>query len=46
LPSQKQTRLHAAEPWPEIIRIIEARSVYEAIETAFAIERCEPPKGR
>ncbi len=39
-------RLRKAEPWPENIRIIESRSVYEALETAFAIERREPPKGR
>jgi len=39
-------RLRKAEPWPENIHIIEARSVYEALETAFAIERRETPKGR
>ena len=39
-------RLRKAEPWPENIKIIETRSVYEALETAFAIERREPPKGR
>jgi DNA repair protein RadA/Sms len=39
-------RLRKAEPWPENIKIIECRSVYEALETAFAIERREPPKGR
>jgi DNA repair protein RadA/Sms len=39
-------RLRKAEPWPENIKIIECRSVYEALESAFAIERREPPKGR
>jgi DNA repair protein RadA/Sms len=39
-------RLRKAEPWPENIKIIEARSVYEALEMAFAIERKELPKGR
>lgn len=39
-------RLRKAEPWPDNIKIIECRSVYEALETAFAIERREPPKGR
>ncbi len=39
-------RLRKAEPWPENIKIIECRSVYEALETAFAIERREPAKGR
>lgn len=39
-------RLRKAEPWPEDIRIIEARSVYDALETAFAIERKEIPQGR
>ena len=39
-------RLRKAEPWPENIRIIEARSVYDALETAFAIERKELPQGR
>ena len=39
-------RLRKAEPWPENIRIIEARSVYDALETAFAIERKEVPQGR
>jgi DNA repair protein RadA/Sms len=39
-------RLRKAEPWPENIRIIEARSVYDALESAFAIERKELPQGR
>jgi DNA repair protein RadA/Sms len=39
-------RLRKAEPWPEGIRIIEARSVYDALESAFAIERKELPQGR
>jgi DNA repair protein RadA/Sms len=39
-------RLRKAEPWPENIRIIEARSVYDALESAFAIEQRELPKGR
>jgi len=39
-------RLRKAEPWPENIKIIECRSVREALETAFAIERREPGKGR
>lgn len=39
-------RLRKAEPWPENIQIIECRSVYEALEMAFAIERRELPKGR
>jgi DNA repair protein RadA/Sms len=39
-------RLRKAEPWPENIKIIEARSVYEALEMAFAIERKELPKGQ
>jgi DNA repair protein RadA/Sms len=39
-------RLRKAEPWPENIQIIEARSVYQALEAAFAIEQKEMPKGR
>lgn len=39
-------RLRKAEPWPNNINVIECRSVYEALETAFAIERHEPPRGR
>lgn len=39
-------RLRKAEPWPENIQIIEARSVYDALEMAFAIERRETPKNR
>ncbi|MDX9990592.1 MAG: DNA repair protein RadA [Anaerolineales bacterium] len=38
-------RLRKAEPWPENIEIIEARSVREAIEAAFSLKR-EPPQGR
>src|SRR5688572_29636087 len=39
-------RLRKAEPWPENIQIIEARSVYQALEAAFAVQQKEPPKGR
>lgn len=38
-------RLRKAEPWPENIEIIEARSVREAIEAAFSLKR-ELPQGR
>ncbi len=38
-------RLRKAEPWPENIQIIEARSVHDALESAFAIQR-ERPAGR
>lgn len=38
-------RLRKAEPWPENIEIIECRSVRDALEAAFAIQR-EKPKGR
>ena len=38
-------RLRKAEPWPDDIQIIEARSVHDALESAFAIQR-ELPKGR
>ncbi len=38
-------RLRKAEPWPEGIQIIEARSVYDALESAFAIQR-DAPKER
>jgi len=39
-------RLRKAEPWPENIQVIEARTVYQALEAAFAAEQREPPKGR
>jgi DNA repair protein RadA/Sms len=39
-------RLRKAEPWPENIQIIEARSVYQALEAAFTLEQKELPKGR
>ncbi len=39
-------RLRKAEPWPENIQIIEARSVYQALDAAFAVEQRELPKGR
>ncbi|MCX6065917.1 MAG: DNA repair protein RadA, partial [Chloroflexi bacterium] len=39
-------RLRKAEPWPENIQIIEARSIYQALELAFASEQKELPKGR
>jgi len=38
-------RLRKAEPWPDNIQIIEARSVHDALEAAFAIQR-ERPTGR
>jgi DNA repair protein RadA/Sms len=38
-------RLRKAEPWPENLEIIEARSVRDALEAAFAVQR-EKPKGR
>ncbi len=39
-------RLRKAEPWTQDLRIIECRSVQEALEIAFAIERRESPQGR
>src|SRR5688572_27075312 len=39
-------RLRKAEPWPENIQIVEARSVYQALEAAFAVQQKELPKGR
>jgi len=39
-------RLRKAEPWPENIQIIEARTVYQALEAAFAADQRELPKGR
>ena len=32
-------RLRKAEPWPENIHIIEVRSIYQALEVAFAVEQ-------
>jgi DNA repair protein RadA/Sms len=39
-------RLRKAEPWPENIQVIEARTVFQALEAAFAAEQRELPKGR
>lgn len=39
-------RLRQGEPWPQNIQIIEARSVAQAVELAFAAEQRELPKGR
>jgi DNA repair protein RadA/Sms len=39
-------RLRKAEPWPDNIQVLEARSVYQALDAAFAVEQKEPPKGR
>ena len=39
-------RLRKAEPWPDNLQIIEARTVYQALEHAFAIEQKELPKAR
>ena len=39
-------RLRKAEPWPDNIQVIEARSVYQALDAAFTVEQKEPPKGR
>jgi DNA repair protein RadA/Sms len=39
-------RLRKAEPWPENIQIIEARSIYQALEAAFTLEKKELPRGR
>jgi DNA repair protein RadA/Sms len=39
-------RLRKAEPWPENIQIIEARSIYQALEAAFTVEKKQLPKGR
>jgi DNA repair protein RadA/Sms len=38
-------RLRKGEPWPQGIEIVEVRSVSQALETAFGIQR-EAPKGR
>jgi DNA repair protein RadA/Sms len=38
-------RLRKGEPWPTELEIVEARSVYQALELAFGIQR-EAPKGR
>ena len=37
-------RLRKGEPWPKDIEIVEARSLYQALEAAFGVQR-EPPKG-
>jgi DNA repair protein RadA/Sms len=39
-------RLRKAEPWPENIQIIEARSVYQALEAAFAGDNNKPGKNK
>ncbi len=39
-------RLRKAEPWPDNIQVVEARSVYQALDAAFAVEQKEAPKGR
>jgi DNA repair protein RadA/Sms len=36
-------RLRAGEPWPVEIKIVEARSVQQALEQAFGIQRQSPP---
>ncbi len=38
-------RLRKGEPWPQDIEIVEARSLHQALEAAFGIQR-ELPKGR
>ena len=38
-------RLRKGEPWPSDIEVVEARSLYLALEQAFGIQR-EAPKGR
>ncbi len=38
-------RLRKGEPWPQEIEVVEARSVQQALELAFGVQR-EPPKGR
>jgi DNA repair protein RadA/Sms len=38
-------RLRKGEPWPTELEIVEARSVHQALELAFGIQR-ELPKGR
>jgi DNA repair protein RadA/Sms len=38
-------RLRKGEPWPKDIEVVEARSVQQALELAFGVQR-ELPKGR
>jgi DNA repair protein RadA/Sms len=38
-------RLRKGEPWPGDIEVVEARSVQQALELAFGVQR-EAPKGR
>jgi DNA repair protein RadA/Sms len=38
-------RLRKGEPWPKEIEVVEARSVQQALELAFGVQR-EAPKGR
>jgi DNA repair protein RadA/Sms len=38
-------RLRSGEPWPKDIEVVEARSVQQALELAFGVQR-ELPKGR
>ena len=35
-------RLRKAEPWPENIQIIEVRSIHQALEAAFSLEKKAP----
>jgi DNA repair protein RadA/Sms len=39
-------RLRKAEPWPENIQIIEVRSIYQALEAAFASDLKATAKGK
>ncbi len=39
-------RLRKAEPWPENIQIVEARSLHQALDAAFSVEQREAPKGK
>jgi DNA repair protein RadA/Sms len=38
-------RLRKGEPWTDEIEVVEARSLHQALESAFGIQR-EAPKGR
>jgi DNA repair protein RadA/Sms len=38
-------RLRKGEPWPEGIEIVEARSLYQALEAALVLDK-PLPKGR
>ena len=37
-------RIHKAEPWPDNIKIIEVRSIYQALEAAFTADQKIPSK--